>query len=280
MSYSTSLAALCARTLDDLKGEQISVLDLRGVDSSPADYFVVCSANSDTHARALTDALTRATVNVGERRPRSEGRNTGEWVLLDYFDVVIHVFRTDAREYYKLEKLWGDAPTLDVKRIETAAVTEEKAEAEADVEEIQTEKVPKKRASKSSSTMKTSRKATLDSDTLDSDTLDSDTLDSDKDTPLPAKKRVLKAQTTAKATAKATAKTKTKTKTAVKKAISASTDDAPKPARGTKTATKKTVETITETTVKTAPKPATKKATAIRAQKTAMKTRATKASEK
>jgi ribosome-associated protein len=268
MSYSTSLAALCARTLDDLKGEQISVLDLRGVDSSPADYFVVCSANSDTHARALTDALTRATVNVGERRPRSEGRNTGEWVLLDYFDVVIHVFRTDAREYYKLEKLWGDAPTLDVKRIETAAVTEEKAE--ADVEEIQTDKVPKKRASKSSSTMKTSRKATLDSDTLDSD----------KDTPLPAKKRVLKAQTTAKATAKATAKTKTKTKTAVKKAISASTDDAPKPARGTKTATKKTVETITETTVKTAPKPATKKATAIRAQKTAMKTRATKASEK
>jgi ribosome-associated protein len=148
MAHSTALAALCARTLDNLKGELITVLDLRSVDSSPADYFVVCSANSDTHARALTDALTRATLNLGERRPRSEGRDTGEWVLLDYFDVVVHVFRTDAREYYKLEKLWGDAPTFDLDHIETQAETEEQSDdsLETDVELsiIATKKAPKK----------------------------------------------------------------------------------------------------------------------------------------
>ncbi len=117
MTASTELTALCARTLDNLKAENIIALDLRNVDSSPADYFVICTANSETHARALTDALARVTVSVGERRPRTEGRDIGEWVLLDYFDVVVHVFRTTAREYYKLEKLWGDAPALDLKQL-------------------------------------------------------------------------------------------------------------------------------------------------------------------
>lgn len=130
MTASTELTALCARTLDNLKAENIIALDLRNVDSSPADYFVICSANSETHARALTDALARVTVSVGERRPRTEGRDTGEWVLLDYFDVVVHIFRTTAREYYKLEKLWGDAPALDLKQlIEKPKAAKPKAEA-------------------------------------------------------------------------------------------------------------------------------------------------------
>ena len=114
---SLMLAALCARALDGLKAESILALDLRSIDCSPADYFLICTANSDTHARALTDALARATVNLGVSRPRTEGRDVGEWVLLDYFDVVVHIFRTDAREYYKLEKLWGDAPSLDIQNL-------------------------------------------------------------------------------------------------------------------------------------------------------------------
>ncbi|TAE25376.1 MAG: ribosome silencing factor [Candidatus Kapaibacterium sp.] len=117
-SHSTALAALCSRTLDGLKAENIVALDLRTVDSAPADFFLICSATSDVHARALNDALTRATVSVGERRPRSEGRDVGDWVLLDYFDVVVHIFRTESREYYKLEKLWGDAPVVDCEKLE------------------------------------------------------------------------------------------------------------------------------------------------------------------
>jgi ribosome-associated protein len=116
-SSSFTLAALCARALDSLKAEHILALDLRSIDSSPTDYFLICTANSDTHARALTDALARATLNLGVSRPRTEGRDVGEWVLLDYFDVVVHIFRRDAREYYKLEKLWGDAPSLDIQAL-------------------------------------------------------------------------------------------------------------------------------------------------------------------
>ncbi len=130
-SHSIALAALCSRTLDGLKAENIVALDLRTVDSAPADFFLICSATSDVHARALNDALTRATVSVGERRPRSEGRDVGDWVLLDYFDVVVHIFRAESREYYKLEKLWGDAPVVDFAKLEQEEREQEKAEKEA-----------------------------------------------------------------------------------------------------------------------------------------------------
>ncbi|MBL7992399.1 MAG: ribosome silencing factor [Candidatus Kapabacteria bacterium] len=142
MTASTELTALCARTLDNLKAENIIALDLRNVDSSPADYFVICSANSETHARALTDALARVTVSVGERRPRTEGRDTGEWVLLDYFDVVVHIFRTTAREYYKLEKLWGDAPALDLKQLIEKPKAAKQKSAKADTTKTEATKVP------------------------------------------------------------------------------------------------------------------------------------------
>jgi len=142
MTASTELTALCARTLDNLKAENIIALDLRNVDSSPADYFVICSANSETHARALTDALARVTVSVGERRPRTEGRDTGEWVLLDYFDVVVHIFRTTAREYYKLEKLWGDAPALDLKQLIEKPKAAKQKVAKAEATKAEATKVP------------------------------------------------------------------------------------------------------------------------------------------
>lgn len=128
-SPSLALAALCSRTLDGLKAENIVTLDLRGVDSSPSDFFVICSATSDVHARALNDALTRTTVSIGERRPRSEGRDVGDWVLLDYFDVVVHIFRTESREYYKLEKLWGDAPVVDFDKLEKEELEKKKSSA-------------------------------------------------------------------------------------------------------------------------------------------------------
>jgi ribosome-associated protein len=113
--YSTkTLAALCIRTLDNLKASNIVALDLRSLDGSPSDYFLICSANSDVHARALADAVTRTADTAGYTRPKVEGRDAAEWVLLDFFDIAVHIFRGDAREYYKLEKLWGDAPQVDI----------------------------------------------------------------------------------------------------------------------------------------------------------------------
>jgi ribosome-associated protein len=110
----TTLAALCIRTLDNLKATNIIALDLRALDGSPSDYFLICTATSDVHARALADAVTRTADTAGYDRPKMEGRDAAEWVLLDFFDIAVHIFRSEAREYYKLEKLWGDAPQVDI----------------------------------------------------------------------------------------------------------------------------------------------------------------------
>lgn len=73
------------------------------------DYFVICSVDSDTQARAVADAIKNGALDKGETTVRKEGYGEGRWVLLDYVDVVAHVFHKDVREYYNLEKLWGDA---------------------------------------------------------------------------------------------------------------------------------------------------------------------------
>lgn len=125
MVYSSQVfAGLCARTLESLQAQQMVILDLRGVDSSPSDYFLICTANSDVHARALADTLVRTVDSAGFTRPRTEGRDVAEWILLDFFDVIVHIFRQESREYYKLEKLWGDAPIVTMSELQT---TEKKA---------------------------------------------------------------------------------------------------------------------------------------------------------
>ncbi len=128
MTYSSLLlAGFCARTLDNLKAEHLLALDLRNVDSSPTDYFLICTANSDVHARALADTLARTADTAGLDRPRLEGRDTAEWILIDFFDVVVHIFRQDSREYYKLEKLWGDAPVVDIVKQEQEEIERQTA---------------------------------------------------------------------------------------------------------------------------------------------------------
>ena len=73
------------------------------------DYFVVCSVDSDTQARAVADAIKNEALDKGETSVRKEGYSEGRWVLLDFVDVVAHVFHKETREFYNLEKLWGDA---------------------------------------------------------------------------------------------------------------------------------------------------------------------------
>jgi ribosome-associated protein len=95
------------------KASDVILMDLRKL-NAPADFFVLCSADSDTHARAIAQAVRDGAYGVGVSMMRSEGFRSLSWVLLDYFDVVVHVFKKDVRQFYNLERLWGDAKVTPV----------------------------------------------------------------------------------------------------------------------------------------------------------------------
>ncbi len=104
---------IAAVTLDDHKAADIVVLDLRGL-SDATDYFILASGTSDTHVRALTERVVEALRKVKRKTHHSEGVKAGRWALLDYVDFVVHVFHPTLREFYQLERLWVDAPTVHV----------------------------------------------------------------------------------------------------------------------------------------------------------------------
>jgi len=89
------------------------VLDLRGI-SDATDFFVIASGTSDTHVRTLAERVLEAIAHEGGRPHHVEGVTAGRWALLDLVDVVVHVFHPSLRAYYQLERLWSDAPALDV----------------------------------------------------------------------------------------------------------------------------------------------------------------------
>ena len=91
------------------KAGRITVMEMSGVMLS-ADYFVVCSANTATQVRAIADNIEEELAEAGVPLGHKEGYHEGEWVLVDYGQVVAHIFREEAREYYSLERLWSDAP--------------------------------------------------------------------------------------------------------------------------------------------------------------------------
>lgn len=92
------------------KGNDVKVLDLRNL-TSITDYFLVCSADSDTQVKAIADGIEDGLNEQGIKCWHKEGFTALNWVLLDYVDVVVHIFKTEMRYYYNLEKLWGDAPS-------------------------------------------------------------------------------------------------------------------------------------------------------------------------
>ena len=94
------------------KAHDVTVLDLRGI-STATDYFVVASGRSDVQVKAIADHVVEELKKEGTRPGHVEGLPGGRWVLLDYFDFVVHVFHPQARAFYQLENLWGDAPRWD-----------------------------------------------------------------------------------------------------------------------------------------------------------------------
>jgi ribosome-associated protein len=102
------------------KASSVVLMDLRKL-NAPADFFVLCSADSDTHAKAIAQAVRDGAEEIGVALLRSEGFRSLSWVLLDYFDVVVHVFKKDARQFYNLERLWGDAKVTPVEDTPSAS---------------------------------------------------------------------------------------------------------------------------------------------------------------
>jgi ribosome-associated protein len=109
---STALAERIAEIASDKKAIDIRVIDLRGI-VSYTDYFVICSGNTERQAKAIHDGIYEELKKGGSDRllpRRTEGAREARWILLDYWDVVVHVFTPEARDYYRLEQLWGEAP--------------------------------------------------------------------------------------------------------------------------------------------------------------------------
>ncbi len=100
------------KALDDKKGNDIQVIKIEEL-TIVADYFVICTANSNTHVRSLADEVEYQLEEAGIKADHIEGRATG-WVLLEYRGVVVHIFLEEARNYYNLERLWEDAAKIDV----------------------------------------------------------------------------------------------------------------------------------------------------------------------
>lgn len=109
---SKKLALLCRDLGDNKKAENIVILDVHKL-SSVTDYFVLLSGSSQPHLRAIEEEITSKLRNEHDVRPRAvDGSVAGAWIVLDFFDVIVHIMRADVRERYDLEGLWGDAPRV------------------------------------------------------------------------------------------------------------------------------------------------------------------------
>jgi ribosome-associated protein len=107
---SDELSELVVKGMQEKKAVDIVVLNLKHVKNAVADYFIICSGNSDTQVDAITDSIETEIYKLSHQDPwHKEGQENKEWILLDYVDVVAHVFKKDRRAFYALEDLWGDA---------------------------------------------------------------------------------------------------------------------------------------------------------------------------
>ncbi|MES2829128.1 MAG: ribosome silencing factor [Bacteroidota bacterium] len=115
-NLSTYLSEIAVHGIQEKKGNDIVRLDLRELNSSVSDYFIICSANSSTQVKAIADSVEEEIYKNTQTDPwRKEGQESADWIILDYFDIVVHIFKTEKREFYGIEDLWGDAHTTSYK---------------------------------------------------------------------------------------------------------------------------------------------------------------------
>ena len=104
------LIALILQGIEEVKGRQISLLDLRAIENTVCDYFIICNGTSNTHVNAIVGSIQKTVSKAIKDKPwHIEGQDNAEWILMDYVNVVVHVFQKHIRDYYDIEGLWGDA---------------------------------------------------------------------------------------------------------------------------------------------------------------------------
>jgi ribosome-associated protein len=109
------LISLIIKGIDDVKGDDIQLLDLRELENTVCDYFIICSGNSNTQVNAITGSIQKLVSKELKDKPwHIEGQNNSEWILMDYVNVVVHVFQKQIREFYDIESLWGDAKITEI----------------------------------------------------------------------------------------------------------------------------------------------------------------------
>ena len=109
------LIANIIKGIEDVKGNDIDILDLRGIDNTVSDYYIICNGNSNTQVNAIVNSIQKVVSKELKDKPwHVEGSENAEWVLMDYVNVVVHVFQKHIREYYNIEGLWGDAQIISL----------------------------------------------------------------------------------------------------------------------------------------------------------------------
>ena len=112
------LIAVIIKGIDDVKGENIQLLDLRDIENTVCDYFIICSGNSNTQVNAISGSVQKVVSKELKDKPwHIEGQGNSEWVLMDYVNVVVHVFQKHVRDFYDIESLWGDAKITEIKTV-------------------------------------------------------------------------------------------------------------------------------------------------------------------
>ena len=101
--------------IEEVKGQKISIMDLREIENSVCDYFILCTGTSNTHVQSIVNSIKKfVSRSISQKPYQTEGQNNAEWVLMDYIDVVVHVFQKQKRAYYDIENLWGDANMTEI----------------------------------------------------------------------------------------------------------------------------------------------------------------------
>ena len=99
--------------IDNLKGDKINIIDLRKIDNSVCKYFIICSGNSNTHVKSISNSIQKHVWKETNENPwHVEGEERCDWILIDYVDIAVHIFKKETRIFYDLESLWGDAKQI------------------------------------------------------------------------------------------------------------------------------------------------------------------------
>ena len=112
------LISTIIKGIEDVKGEEIQLLDLRKIENTVCDYYIVCSGNSNTQVNAIAGSVQKLVSKELKDKPwHIEGKENAEWVLMDYVNLVVHIFQTKIRGHYDIENLWGDAIITKIKSV-------------------------------------------------------------------------------------------------------------------------------------------------------------------